>query len=262
MNILILIAALPVVLICMYVYKKDVEKEPKSLLGKLMLWGVFSIIPVVIVELILDNFFKVSGNEGILKIFLYCFVGIGLIEETAKWIISYKVVYKDKEFNESYDAIVYSVFTSLGFALVENILYVLSNGVLTGLLRAFTSVPAHTCTGILMGYYLGLSKISEIKNEKGLSNKYMLFSLLIPAAIHTMYDSLAFSKASNSFEEFIIFTAFLYVISIIIIKRVSKNNVKFSDDDITDGENFSYAKKGILIITGIIIIISILIEVI
>ena len=262
MNILILIAALPVVLICMYVYKKDVEKEPKSLLGKLMLWGVFSIIPVVIVELILDNFFKVSGNEGILKIFLYCFVGIGLIEETAKWIISYKVVYKDKEFNESYDAIVYSVFTSLGFALVENILYVLSNGVLTGLLRAFTSVPAHTCTGILMGYYLGLSKISEIKNEKGLSNKYMLFSLLIPAAIHTMYDSLAFSKASNSFEEFIIFTAFLYVISIIIIKRVSKNNVKFSDDDITDEEKKKKKKKGILIITGIIIIISILIEVI
>ena len=68
MNILILIAALPVVLICMYVYKKDVEKEPKSLLGKLMLWGVFSIIPVVIVELILDNFFKVSGNEGILRV--------------------------------------------------------------------------------------------------------------------------------------------------------------------------------------------------
>ena len=262
MNILIVIAALPVVLICMYIYKKDVEKEPKALLGKLMLWGVFSIIPVVIVELILDTFFSVSGNEGLLKLFLYCFIGIGLIEEIAKWIISYKVVYRDKEFNESYDAIVYTVFTSLGFALVENILYVASNGILTGLLRAFTSVPAHTCTGIMMGYYLGMSKVEEVKNNKELSKKYMLFSLLIPAVIHTMYDALAFSKASNSFVEFIVFTAFLYIISLIVIKRVSKNNVKFNDCDMTDGENFRYAKKGILIIVAIVIILSIVIEVI
>ena len=97
MDILVFVAALPVVLVCMYVYAKDVEKEPKNLLGKLMLWGVFSIIPVIVVELVMDYFFSTTGNESYLKLFLYCFIGIGLIEEIAKWIISYKVVYQFKK---------------------------------------------------------------------------------------------------------------------------------------------------------------------
>ena len=262
MNVLIFIAALPVVLICMYVYKKDVEKEPKSLLRKLMLWGVFSIIPVVIVEFVLDNFFEITGQEDLITLFLYCFIAIALIEETAKWIISYKVVYKDSEFNETYDAIVYSVFASLGFALIENILYVMSNGFLTGLLRAFTSVPAHTCTGIMMGYYMGLSKVEELNNNKSLSNRYMFYSLLIPSLIHTMYDTLAFSKASGSLAEFIIFTALLYVISLLIVKKVSNNNVKFNNSISYNDENYKYAKKSIIIIAVVVLIFSFLIEVI
>ena len=249
MNILIFIAALPVVLICMYVYAKDVEKEPKNLLGQLMLYGVISIIPVIIVELILDYFFNTSGNETYLILFLYCFIGIGLIEEIAKWIVSYKVVYKDPEFNEAYDSIVYAVFASLGFALIENILYVFSNGVITGLLRAFTSVPAHTCTGVMMGYFIGLSKTEEIKGNQKQSNKYMLFSVLMPALLHTLYDTFALSKMTNSFYLFLICTVCLYVISIVLIKKVSKNNTKFEGSNVTNEENFIYARNIIIIIT-------------
>ncbi len=257
MNELIYIAALPVVLICVYVYTKDKEKEPKKLLSKLMLWGVFSIVPVIIIELILDNFFTITGNEDLIIIFLYCFIGVGLVEELAKWIISYKVVYKDSEFNESYDAIVYSVFVSLGFALIENILYVLSNGVITGLLRAFTAVPAHTCTGIVMGYYLGLAKLKEVNNDKKESNKYMLFSILIPALIHTTYDAIVLTKESNSLVLFISYTILLYVISILTIKKVSKNDYKFNNITI-DNDNYKYAIKNIIIITIIVVFVSIL----
>ncbi len=255
MNELIYVAALPVVLICTYVYTKDKEKEPKRLLSKLMLWGVFSIIPVIIVELILDIFFKITGSESLITLFFYCFIGVGIVEELAKWIISYNVVYKDNEFNESYDAIVYSVFTSLGFALIENILYVLSNGVITGLLRAFTAVPAHTCTGIVMGYYLGLAKLKEVNNDKNNSNKYMLFSILIPALIHTLYDTLAFSNKVGSLKLFISFTIILYVISILTIKKVSNNNSKFNNL-ITNNDNFKFAIKNIIIITIIVVFIS------
>lgn len=261
MNLLIFIAALPVVLVCMYVYAKDVEKEPKNLLGKLMLWGVFSIVPVIVVELILDIFFKTTGKESYLLLFLYCFIGIGLIEELAKWIISYKVVYKDPEFNESYDAIVYAVFASLGFALIENVLYVLSNGFLTGLLRAFTSVPAHTCTGILMGYYLGLSKTEELKSNQSVSNKYMLYSIIVPALLHTLYDTFAMSKLNNSFYLFIVCTVFLYVTSLSLIKKVSKNNTKYISECPTNGENFKYARKTIIIITVVTTIVAIAIKV-
>lgn len=261
MNLLIFIAAVPVVLICMYVYKKDIEKEPKTLLRKLMLWGVFSIIPVVIVELLLDFFYSTSGTEGYITIFLYCFIGIGLIEELAKWIISYKVVYKDVEFNESYDAIVYAVFTSLGFALIENVLYVISNGLVTGLLRAFTAVPAHTCTGVLMGYYLGLSKKEEVNgNQKG-SNKYMLLSILMPALIHTAYDSFAISRAYGAIYLFFACTFTLYALSLVIIKKVSKNNTKFDSSYITNGQNFKFTVRNLSIITAVLVVLSVVVGV-
>ena len=262
MNLLIFIAALPVVLVCMYVYAKDVEKEPKTLLRKLMLWGVFSIIPVVVVELILDIFFKTTGNEMFIKLFLYCFISIGLIEELGKWIVSYKVVYKDTEFNESYDAIVYCVFASLGFALIENILYVISNGFLTGLLRAFTSVPAHTCTGVIMGYYLGKSKTQEVNNNQSKSNSYMLLSVIMPALVHTLYDTFALSKNHYAFYIFIIVTIFLYIISLVLIKKVSKNNTKFDSSYIINNINYKYTKNNLIIITIAAIILSVVVGVI
>jgi RsiW-degrading membrane proteinase PrsW (M82 family) len=261
MDILVVIAALPVVLICMYVYKKDIEREPKKLLTKLMLWGVFSIIPVIIVELILDNFFRVTGTECLLLTFLYCFVGVGLVEEFAKWFISYKVVYKDKDFNETYDAIVYSVFTSLGFALIENIMYVLSNGFLTGVLRAVTAVPVHTATGIVMGYFMGLAKKEDINNNQRKSNNYMLLSLLVPIIMHTMYDSLAFDKTSDSLLPFITFTIILYIIGFVTIKKVSKNNLKFNNDCLISNVSYKYTIRNILLITIGIIVCSILIGV-
>lgn len=258
MNTLVFVAALPVVLICMYVYRKDLEKEPKKLLTKLMLWGVFSIIPVIIVELIADVFFSVNGYEGFLVIFLYCFVGIGLIEEMAKWFISYKVIYRNNDFNETYDAIVYSVFTSLGFALIENLLYVLSNGFITGVLRSITAVPAHTCCGIVMGYYLGLAKREDTLDNQNKSNYYMLLSILVPIVIHTMYDSLAFSREKGSLCIFILFTILLYVISFVTIKKVSKKNVKFINYEKNNNENFKFALKNITLITVIVILLSII----
>ena len=261
MDTLVLIAALPVVLICLYVYKKDIEKEPKTLLRKLMLWGVFSIIPIVIVEVILDLFFGITGEESFTTIFIYCFIGVGLIEELGKWIISCEVVYRDKEFNESYDAIVYSVFVSLGFALIENLLYVLSNGVGIGLLRAFTSVPAHTCTGVLMGYYLGKTKVEEVNNNISKSKRNMFYSILIPALLHTMYDSLVFTKNFNIIL-FLGFTALLYIISIILIKKVSKNNVKFENSEIIGNDTHKKARFGIIAVSGIMIFIMIIVKVI
>lgn len=258
---LILIAALPVILICLYVYKKDVEKEPKTLLRKLMLWGVFSIIPIVIVEVLLGLFFETSNKESFLILFLNCFIGIGLIEELGKWIISYEVVYRDKEFNESYDAIVYSVFVSLGFALIENILYVLTNGVGVGLLRAFTSVPAHTCNGVLMGYFLSKTKIEEVNNNISKSKRNMFYSILIPALLHTMYDSLVFTENFNILI-FLGFTAFLYIISILFIKKVSNNNVKFENSDVIGVDTHKNTRVGIIAVSGIIIFIIIIIKLI
>ena len=62
-------------------------------------------------------------------------------EELGKFIVLRSITWKNKHFNYSYDAIVYAVFVSLGFAALENITYVFGSGVGTAFLRMFTAVP-------------------------------------------------------------------------------------------------------------------------
>ncbi len=91
---------------------------------------------------------------------------VALIEEFSKFIFVRWVLYPNKHFNEPFDGIVYAVSVSLGFAGLENILYVMNsdNGVAVGVLRMFTAVPAHATFAVLMGYFLGRAKHEQGKS--------------------------------------------------------------------------------------------------
>ena len=93
--------------------------------------------------------------------------------------------YNNKEFNEPYDGITYSVMVSMGFASVENILYIFksSNPIDTGLMRMFTAVPAHATFAVIMGYFMGLARFSE--NRKFF---YLAAGLLAAVFMHGTYD--------------------------------------------------------------------------
>ena len=86
MNILIAAAVLPVALLCAFIYKKDPNKEPKGLLAKLFIFGFFSAIPVIVVELLLGRLFPTSGLSSFLSMFINVFISIALVEEGFKWI--------------------------------------------------------------------------------------------------------------------------------------------------------------------------------
>ena len=64
-------------------------------------------------------------------------------------------------FNEPFDGIVYAVMVSMGFAAVENVMYVLQGGMDVALVRAFSAVPAHATFGIIMGFFMGKAKFSK-----------------------------------------------------------------------------------------------------
>ena len=70
------------------------------------------------------------------------------------------------EFDEHYDGIVYGAAVSLGFATVENILYLFANGLESALGRAILPVSSHALFGVIMGYYLGKAKFSEGKEKR------------------------------------------------------------------------------------------------
>ena len=226
---LLFISIFPALLIGFYIYKKDKDKEPKALLLGLFMSGFLSAILVVIVDIIISfvspSFYEVleGNNISFYKLFSTIFFEIALVEEFSKWLMIRFLGYNNKEFNELYDIIVYSVFVALGFAMIENVFYVLPGGLSIGLFRAFFSVPGHACFGIFMGAFLGLAKMYE-KKDKYLSNLYMVFAILVPTLLHTFYNFCLITGEAWCLLIFLIFIIALYISAIIYSDRIAKDN--------------------------------------
>ena len=218
---LLLISILPVYLIGLYVYKKDNQKEPIKLLKKLFIYGVLSCIPVAIIEVALEPFFGTEESRSLIMWFIYAISSVALIEELFKWLIVYKVSYNHKEFDQVYDAIVYAVFVSLGFAFFENIFYVFDSGLAVGFIRAVTAIPGHASDAIIMGNYLGLAKLADINKNRKLRNKNLLLSIFMPTLLHALYDYFLFTENYIMIIMFFLLLIFIYVYSIKKVKRVA-----------------------------------------
>lgn len=229
MELLLIAAVLPVVALCFYIYKKDTHKEPMKVLATLFGLGVLSCIPVIIGEIFAGIFFDTDTESlPFILIFINVFFGVAIIEEGFKWLVSYFFGYKNREFDEIYDIIVYTVFASLGFACIENIMYVFENGFGTAVLRALTSIPGHACFGILMGYYLSKAKVNEENNQKGMAAKNIVFSILAPTLFHTMYDALLSTDNDILFLLFFVFDIAMVVYCFIIVHKMSKIQQNFT----------------------------------
>ncbi len=232
---LFFISVLPVVLIGLYIYKKDKQKEPARLLVKLFLGGLASCFLVLIISSIMNIFpiFSMEPEElNLFELIINVFIGVALVEEFCKWIMAYKISYNDENFDELYDAILYCVFVALGFACFENLLYVYERGITTGIARALLAVPGHACDGILMGYYLGLSKISALNNRKDLKTKNLILSILVPTITHGIYDYCLFAQNLIFIIIFFIFVIGMYVYVIKKVKKVSsiEGKIKYKDN--------------------------------
>ena len=273
MEYLVGIAILPVILLCSYINKHDKDKEPKELLKKVFIRGMLMVIPILFFELIISYIYGKEENLDMVNLFASTFIGVALIEEMFKWFVVYKHGYKNKEFNHAYDAIVYSVYSSLGFAVVENVLYVLGNGFTTGLARALLAVPSHACDGVLMGYFFGKAKQSEYNGDQTSLNRFMTLSILIPVTAHAVYDYLLFTGKTMYLIIFFIFVIVIYIICFRIIKKVflvEKNfdgteiNIKQENNNIINHADYTkafyHAVIVMLIISIIIAIVSYLVN--
>ena len=118
------------------------------------------------------------------------FFGVAIPEEIAKFFMLWLLLRKNPYFDEKMDGIVYAVCISLGFAALENIMYLFSNAesyLSVGIARAIFAIPGHFCFGILMGYYYSLAKFYSKTPKK---NKALI--LVAPILVHGIYDSILF----------------------------------------------------------------------
>lgn len=224
-KILLCLSILPSIILGYIVYKEDkVEKEPASLLIKLLFGGIISAIMTVITSIILENIFPflAAENKTVLESLLEILFEVALVEESCKWLILRKITWNNKEFNYLYDAIVYAVFVSIGFATIENIFYVLDGGLEVAILRAVLSVPSHVFYGVFMGYYYGISKLGEINNRNDIKRKNIFLSLAIPTFLHFIFDFCLTNPNIIFLTIYLIFIILLYINAFKKIFKLSK----------------------------------------
>lgn len=207
MNIALLaLSILPVVVLMIFIYCKDkYQKEPVKSLAKAFFGGMLAIPLDFAIVGILNN---VTYSD---TVFYSAFLEAGLCEELSKLLIFLVFIWRDKNFDEYIDGIVYATFIGLGFACVENIMYVfnaanesMQTGVGTGIMRAMLSVPGHFLFGVVMGYFLALAKFSK----RGFG--FVLVGLLTAVLCHGLFDWLLMaSSAIGNGTGTLLYVAFL-----------------------------------------------------
>ncbi len=230
---LLFLSLFPIFLIGFVVYIIDKEKESlKSVIG-FYLFGLFAAYMSNVVE----NLFYFKG-DSLIVIFLDSFLCVALVEECAKLLCVHIGLNFNKSYNNFFDSIVFCSAVSLGFAAIENILYVfntsstsISTGISTGLLRAFLAVPAHAIFSIYMGYFLDRYREHKFSNVGG-AGAYMALALIVPITLHGFYDffclSMGVLNSMTFFVMFVVYVIFMYVSGIVLLVKGSrKSHIRF-----------------------------------
>ncbi|KAB3534888.1 PrsW family intramembrane metalloprotease [Alkaliphilus pronyensis] len=231
---LFLIAITPSIALGLAIYLADrYDREPTSLLIKMFVYGALTVIPVFFVEKLL---LMLNVFPGILGIGYTAFVVAGFTEEYFKRLVVIKGAYNSKYFNEKLDGIVYCVFSSLGFATIENIMYVafrFSGNYYVGIMRGILSVPAHTLFAVTMGYYLSLAKYTE---EPKLKRVYYSRSLIIPILLHGLFNFILMANVPFLMLLFIPYVIYLWRMNLIKLNKYTKESRdkfnRINDDEI------------------------------
>lgn len=222
---LLLLALFPTIALMIFIYYKDsYEKEPVGLLFQLFMLGVVSILPAIILEFVGEMFVAtLFGSSGFLFNLFYAFFVVALAEEGVKFLFTYIRTWKSKHFNYKFDGIVFAVFVSLGFATLENILYVFQGGFGTGVLRALLSVPSHAIDAVFMGYFYGLAKQCDAYGDKKGRTKNLCRAYLVALGLHGFYDFCLFQGGIWAIY-FLLFVIVIDALAFLRINQSSKEN--------------------------------------
>ncbi|MGY8609607.1 glutamic-type intramembrane protease PrsW [Bacillus altitudinis] len=169
----------PGIALLSYFYLKDqYDNEPVHMVIRSFMLGVILVFPTMFIQYVLQEE-NIATNPIVIS-----FVTSGFLEESLKWFILMVSVYAHVQFDEHYDGIVYGTSVSLGFATLENILYLVGHGVEYAFTRALLPVSSHALFGVVMGFYIGKARFSDKKEQR----KWLILSLILPILFHGLYD--------------------------------------------------------------------------
>jgi RsiW-degrading membrane proteinase PrsW (M82 family) len=212
--------------------------EPPALRRKVVLYGALSCIPAILIENIIAS---VGDAQGLAQITypgaaFAAFAMAAVVEEACKISVVYYVVWKDPAFDERMDGIVYAARAGLGFALVENVGYLLmqqsmGEQIQTWILRAVLAIPGHAMWTATMGYFAARRRFDRW--GPGLLGGYLL-----AVAGHGLYDYSAFVSTPLTIEGYDTYVQILKAAPPIVIaifwlmtRRFARTALRLDDAD-------------------------------
>lgn len=181
----LLVAVIPSLILLLYFYKRDkIQKEPPRLIWRTFGFGFAAVIPALLIEMAAGAL--IGTRTGLFFIWIEAFIITALTEELAKFGVVRLYVWKRPQFDEIADGIVYTISASLGFAMLENLLYSFGPTLLL-VFRGITAVPLHALSAGIMGYFIGLSKVE--------GKRRYAEGILYAVVLHGTYDFLLFTQS-------------------------------------------------------------------
>ena len=232
-EILIWAAIIPSIILIILVLKQDkIESEPIGLLIKLFFFGALTTLPAGLLETWGEMGIMAITRDKDMQTLLMFLICVPLVEEGLKYI-ALATTWKHEAFNFTFDGIVYAVIVSLGFATLENILYVMNYMSLqVALVRGILSVPLHCTCGVFMGYFYGMARNHNAHGEHSRSVLERLLALIVPLFIHGLYD-FALSVDSNAISlAGLGFTVIIFILSFMQVRWSSKQDAYIIGTDV------------------------------
>ena len=218
----IALALIPAIFLMRYIYRIDsADKEPRNLLVKLALSGVAAALVSILLESAgsaLLNVAEISPESPVYHI-ITAFLIVAVAEEGTKFFFMKRASWKHPAFNYRFDGIVYSVFTSLGFAGFENIIYVFSYGPSAIVSRALLSIPGHMNFAIIMGLFYGRAKVCEKYGDHEGKKKNLIRGFVFAVLLHGFYDACLMIGTALTMCLFFIFVIIFYIYVYKLLKR-------------------------------------------
>lgn len=222
--VLVLAAVIPAVLLMIKTYRSDrLEKESPAMLWRLIKAGIFSALIALVLEKVFSALLDltVAQDSPLYNVILY-FGIVAFSEEGAKYFLLKRKTWRSPEFNCQYDGVVYAVFVSLGFALWENISYVMAYGLSTALVRALTAIPGHASFGVFMGAFYGIAKKHDYRGNTSGAAAFRTLALVLSALLHGTYDYIISMNVSTLF--FIGFVAVMFLVTYLLVSKMARED--------------------------------------
>lgn len=225
--ILIISAVTPAVWLLVKVYKADsLEKEPAGLLFGLVFLGILATALAGLTEQLGASILRsIFPNGGFIYDLLLYFFIVAFSEEGFKYLLLRIRTWNSPHFNCSFDGVVYAVFVSLGFALWENIAYVLAYGLGTAVARAVTAVPGHACFGVFMGVWYGVAKRYNLAGMASDAARARNSGLITAILLHGIYDFIASMDSNYMGIVFLLFIGWMFRRALSLVKQASQDDV-------------------------------------